>query len=77
MFPRSIDRLACFSYCSIHKLFILFFNQKISMVFNRTPVMAPILAPLLGVLLGVLFTGVYLPQKTDLAPPLERERNSA
>jgi hypothetical protein len=25
---------------------------------------------------GSFFTGVYLPQKLDLAPPLERERNS-
>ena len=27
-------------------------------------------------LLGVLFKGVYLPQKLDLAPPLETRRNS-
>jgi hypothetical protein len=26
--------------------------------------------------LGSFFTVVYLPQKTDLAPPLEKERNS-
>jgi hypothetical protein len=31
--------------------------------------MAPILAPLLG----VLFTGAYLPQKSDLEPPIERQ----
>jgi hypothetical protein len=38
---------------------------------NSFHVMAPILAPLFG----VLFMGAYLPQKSELSPPLERERN--
>jgi hypothetical protein len=38
-----------------------------SVVVNKIPVMAPILAPC---------TGAYLPQKLDLLPRLESERNS-
>jgi hypothetical protein len=38
-------------------------------IVNRIPVTAPIL----GQDFRVLFTGAYLPQKTDLAPPLETQ----
>jgi hypothetical protein len=36
--------------------------------------MAPVLAP--NTFWGRFFTGAYLSQKSDLLPPLERERNS-
>jgi hypothetical protein len=41
-------------------------------IINRIPAMVPLTAPLFG----VFFLGAYLPQKMDLFPPLERERNS-
>ena len=35
---------------------------------NRTPVMVPISGPRFG---SSFFKGVYLPQKTEFAPPIE------
>jgi hypothetical protein len=44
-------------------------NSRLDSGFNRIPAMAVYIRPRLG---GPFFTGVYLPQKSVLSPPIER-----
>jgi hypothetical protein len=50
-------------------IFIFLLLSQQHKQFNRIPVTAPIL----GTDFRVLFTGMYLPQKSVLSPPIERQ----